>query len=471
MPVNEKKLEYDRYLPVWESVRDCVLGQQRVKYKGTTYLPDFSIKDEARYSAYKERAMFLGVTQRTLSSLVGAAMRKAPEVTLPPSMDYLIEDADNSGNSLNQLFRSTIYSMMGVGRHGLLTDYPSSEGQLTVEEVSRLGLRPMIKEYRAENIINWREDKGQLVLVVLLEWVQKEKDEFTIDEEERYRVLRMVDGVYIQEMYDEGGMFLDTRTPRKADGTTWGEIPFVFAGSMNNSPDIDTAPMYDLAVVNIAHYRNSADYEEGVFLHGQPMLHIDIGNMNTSQWKDLNPNGIQVGARRGITTSGGGSAQLLQAEPNSAAFEAMEHKEKQMMKLGARLVEAGGANETAEAARIDAAAEHSVLSSVVVNAGEAIRLSIQWACMFAGSDAEEVEVIMNTEFFDKLPDAQMIAAMMGLEDRTHMAKTDIRSYLRKVGLIESDRTDEDIEEELDTDAGVNINDVPPMPPANQGDAE
>ena len=30
--------------------------------------------------------------------------------------------------------------------------------------------------------------------------------------------------------------------------------------------------MYDLAVLNIAHYRNSADYEESCFVTGQPTV-------------------------------------------------------------------------------------------------------------------------------------------------------------------------------------------------------
>ena len=46
-------------------------------------------------------------------------------------------------------------------------------------------------------------------------------------------------------------------------------IPFIFCGALNNSPDVDKSPVYDIAEVNIAHYRNSADYEESCFIAGQ----------------------------------------------------------------------------------------------------------------------------------------------------------------------------------------------------------
>ena len=455
MPVNEASAEYSYNLPIWSKVRDCVAGEKRIKEKGTSYLPPFAQPDQARYDAYKLRAMFYGVTQRTLSSLVGAGMRKGPEVELPSGMEYLLEDADNSGNSLNQLMRSCLHNVMAVGRHGILTDYPSAEGNLTAEDVQRLGLRPSIKEYKAETIINWREESGKLVLVVLKEKHKEQLDPFSYDERDRYRVLQLIEGVYTQSIYDDGGnMIGEAITPRDASGSTWDVIPFIFIGSMNNAPDVDNAPIYDLSVVNISHYMNSADYEESLFMFSQAMLHIDIGSMNGSTWNELNPNGIQVGARRGITTQGGGSATLIQSQANSAAYEAMVHKERQMVQIGARLVEEGGQNQTAEGVRTNAAAEHSVLSSVATNVGDAIETSIEWACMFQGANPDEVMLTMSMDFFDKSPEPQLIMAMMGLEDRGHMAPSDVVTYLRKTGLIAADRTDEQIADELSTDAGL-----------------
>jgi hypothetical protein len=461
MPVNISNSQYGEHLEIWQTVRDCIAGQKKIKSKGTKYLPMPSKSgdkkaDDDRYQDYKLRALFYNVTQRTLASLTGAGMRKSPEVDLPDSMQYLIDDADNSGNSLNQLANSVLHNVAGIGRHGLLVDYPSSEGDLSVEDVERLGLRPAIKEYLTETIINWRTDAGKLVLVVLKEAEEVDVDKFTTTSKVRYRVLELVDGVYEQSIYDEGGTLIESQQPKDHDGATWDVIPFVFAGSMNNSSDVDAAPMYDLAVVNISHYMDSADYQEGVFLHGQPMLHVDIGTTPANQWKEWNGKGIHVGARRAVITQGSGSATLLQAEANSAAYEAMAHKEKLMVKIGGRLVEEGGANETAQAVLADAATEHSVLSLAVQNVGEAIEQCLVWCAMFDGSNEDQVAFIMNDDFFDIEPNPQMIAALMGLEDRGHLAQKDIRSYMRKSGLLENDRTDDEIDSEVSEDAGINI---------------
>jgi hypothetical protein len=207
---------------------------------------------------------------------------------------------------------------------------------------------------------------------------------------------------------------------------------------------VDPVTLYDLAAVNISHYRNSADYEEGVYVHGQPMIHIDTGTMSDQEWNAKNPNGIQMGARRGIVTNGGGSAALMQAQANSAAFEAMTAKERQMLMIGARLITEGGANQTAEAVRANMAAETSVLETIVRNCGEALELCLRWVCEFAGANADDVAVSMNTSFFESQVDPQMLAQMMGLESIGVISREVILSYLRRTGVVDDTLTDEEI---------------------------
>ena len=436
---------------MWRTVRDCVAGQMAVKSAKTRYLPAFEPADESRYADYVQRAVFLGVTNRTRNSLVGAAFRKDPEFELPQQIEYIREDADGNGNSLTQVARSLVSNLVAIGRHGLLVDYPEAPEGLSAEQVARSNLRPFIREYTAENIINWRVTRGKLSLVVLREANEVEKDEFHYESEYQYRVLRLVEGIYTQQIYDHAGNPVgEPMEPRQANGSRWDVIPFIVAGSTNNDINIDYVTLYDLAELNISHYRNSADYEEGVFLHGQPMLHIDTGEMSGDVWNTLNPNGVQVGARRGLVTNQGGSAQLMQAQPNGAAFEALTHKEAQMLQIGARLIEAGGANETAEAVRAKTAAEHSVLDSLVYNAQDAIESAIEWVSMFAGVDASSVIVSLNRDFFDYAPDANMISQMMGLEASGIISKPVIFSYLRKTGVVPDDMTDEEIIEAAET---------------------
>ena len=65
---------------------------------------------------------------------------------------------------------------------------------------------------------------------------------------------------------------------------------------------------------------------------------------------------------------------------------------------------------------------------------------------FQGSDGENIFNI-NKQFYEATVNPQLLVAQMQLLDRGVIAKSDVRSALRKGGLINHDRTDEDIDDE------------------------
>ena len=445
MPIETENPEYTECLPKWTLVRKCVAGAQAVRREGTVFLPDpdpYVLDKDVRYNPYRKRAQFLNVTARTRNAMVGMAFRRPPEYDLT-GIEYIEENANGSGTNLEQLAKVVVGDLLEVGRIGLLSDYPSAEKGMSKEQISRLGLKATIKLYTAENIINWKTTviNGETVLslVNLMETYELKHDEFSQETEKQYRVLKLVDGIYTQEVYRDD-ILVDSFQPR-ANGLRLNYIPIVIAGTYSNDPAVDDAALYDIAEINIGHYRNSADYEEGVFLHGQPMLHIDTGNTSAAEFEALNPNGIEVGARRGIATTGGGSASLLQAASNGAAYEAMKMKEEQMVSIGARMIESGGQAETAEAARIKHAGDNSVLTNIVQNASDAIELSLSWVANYMGLTVEP-EYKINDDFYDKTINPQMLMAKIQLLDRGVIAAEDVRMTLRTAGEIE--REEEDI---------------------------
>jgi hypothetical protein len=445
MPIETENPEYTECLPKWTLVRKCVAGAQAVRREGTVFLPDpdpYVLDKDVRYNPYRKRAQFLNVTARTRNAMVGMAFRRPPEYDLT-GIEYIEENANGSGTNLEQLAKIVVGDLLEVGRIGLLSDYPSAEQGMSKEQISQLGLKATIKLYTAENIINWKttviNGESVLSLVNLMETYELEHDVYSQETEKQFRVLKLVDGIYTQELYRDD-ILIESFQPR-ANGSTLKYIPIVIAGTYSNDPAVDDAALYDIAEINIGHYRNSADYEEGVFLHGQPMLHIDTGNTSAAEFEALNPNGIEVGARRGIATTGGGSAALLQAASNGAAYEAMKMKEEQMVSIGARMIESGGQAETAEAARIKHAGDNSVLTNIVQNASDAIELSLSWVANYMGLTVEP-EYKINDDFYDKTINPQMLMAKIQLMDRGVIAPEDVRMTLRKAGEIE--REEEDI---------------------------
>lgn len=458
MPVETQHPQYALYAPVWTKTRDAVKGAVCVKEKKHTYLPvpdaethDDRIGSETlRYKQYIKRAVFTNFTGRTKNALVGAAFRKEIKYDLPSSVDYLAKDATGDGLGLEQLAKDELANILETGRSLLVVDYPQVTEELSAEDVQRLQLRPSIVPYTAEQVINWKTDavagRKLLTMIVLAESYIDDGDEFGHESDVQYRVLRLTAEGYSQQIYREGLAIGEETYPTKSDGSRWDVIPAVFVGSKNNDSTIDDAPLADIADVNIAHYRNSADYEESCFITGQPTLFI-THSLNEEQWHEFNPDGIKLGARAGHVLGETGSATLLQPNANNLVLEAMRAKEAQMVAIGARIVTDRGGNETAEGARIRFASENSVLGDIVGNLSSALRQAVEWCMMFIGGE-QEFSIEINREFYDKSVDPQLIMSMVQLMDRQIISDQDIFDRLRAAGIIEGSRTLEDVREEL-----------------------
>ena len=78
MPNFLPRAEYSEALPGWRLVKRCVAGAREVR-KHDIYLPmpdpeNKSPENQARYKQYKKRAMFLNITGRTRTGLLGACL-------------------------------------------------------------------------------------------------------------------------------------------------------------------------------------------------------------------------------------------------------------------------------------------------------------------------------------------------------------------------------------------------------------
>lgn len=484
MPASDKHKDYDKYIDQWQMVRDCVEGELAVKARssagsgeskhnwpngglyslaGTKYLPppnpeDNSNENRERYWSYRKRASFVNFTGMTKEGLMGMVFRRGIEVELPAGLEYLNDNADGGGTSFAQLVKDGIADSMETGRFFILADYPEAPMGLTAAEVDAMGLAARMCCYPAESVTNWRWERvgseWKLTLVVLEEKHCKDVDEFTQDEKTYHRALMLKDGVYIQALYDENDNLVAHEdengdeqpfmVPRKFDGSTWDYIPGQFFGSQNNDPTPDKSILADIAGVNLAHYRNSADYEESCFVVGQPTAVI----AGLSQgWIDDNfKDGLMVGSRRAILLPEGGSGTFLQANPNQMPSEGMAKKEEQMVKLGARVIQDNGGVETAEAARIRFAGQNSKLGTLITNWEEGLENVVYWLGLFMGVDGE-VEIEINKQFYEASLDPQAVIAQIQLLDRGVIGQSDVRNKLRKSGWIDHERTDEEIDEE------------------------
>jgi len=456
MPITSCHAEYSANTERWRRNRAACAGQDEVKQETTLFLPDDSATDRSdearsRYARYLMRAVWLPVSSYTKQGLLGMVFRAPPKTDLPSQLEYMLENADGSGLSLEQCAKIYTGEAIEVGRCGILAEYPESEPGLSAEQVAARNLQARLTTYRAESIDNWKfELIGgilKLTMVKLCELTEIEKDEFLYENQTRYRVLRLRDGVYTQAVYDDSGdVITEEFAPTDFSGSTFDHIPFHFIGSETNRPDVDKAVISGIVDLNTAHYQLSADSMKNLHIHSGGLLHINSGETSATEWKEVNPNGVMVGADQGVVTQGGGIT-LVQLQPADAVEAKLKALEGNMLSVGAHLITDRGDNETAEAARIDASSKASALLTAADNVSEAVEAALEDAARFMGGDPDAVEFELNREFFPKGVDAQAVMASIQLLDRGVIALTDVRDTLRGTPYLSADRTDDELDSE------------------------
>lgn len=464
-------------------IHDCIAGEITIKAAGSVYLPvpnahDTSAENLARYASYKLRAVFYGVTERTLDGLVGEVFNVDPTVKVPSQLDAVVKDADGSGVPLTQLAQETEADVLAYGRAGLFVDYPRTNGKATTKAELEAGrIRPTINHYKPWNVINWRTQKvgGEVVLtlVVLRERHEKPNGDFGVTIGSQYRVLRLVNGVYSQELWtpgDAGGIALDPKsvvTPVDASGSPLDYIPFTFVGAKRNSAKIDKPPMYAISSINVAHYRNSADYEDSVYMVGQP---TPVITGVTQQWIDEVLSGkLELGSRATIPLPVGGDFKLESAEENGLVKEAMDQKERQMVALGAKLVEQKTVQRTATEAGIEESSEVSVLATITKNVSSAYKFALEICALFTGAvtvkaDAAEnveggIQFDLNTEFSLADASAEDINTAVKTWQADAISWTELRGKLRRTGYatLPDATVKKEIAKQQEDDAANNMN--------------
>ena len=375
--VSHVRSEVAQKVKVWKRISDCIAGQDAIKAGKENYLPkpqadDMSEENRLRYESYLDRAIYYNMTGRTLAGLVGQVFGRDSTIEMPTILDALSVDAQGDGVSLEQQAKRTLEFILSFGHAGILADYPIVDAPTTKAQQDSGEIRPISKLYRPEDIINWRTKvigaKVVLCLVVLVEMQDEEDDGFEVKQQKAYRVLRLDENnnytvQIFTEKEAETGFDSESVKPIEVKdfaGKNIKEIPFTFVGVDNNDHTIDDAPLNDLAVLNIGHYRNSADFEESCFVVGQPTA---WASGLTEEWVNNVLKGtIALGSRGFLPLPRDAQAGLLQADPNNMPFEAMKQKESQAKALGSKLVEDRSVQRTLGEANIDNDTENSILS-------------------------------------------------------------------------------------------------------------
>lgn len=465
MPVTTSHENYDAMLPVWKRMRNCIAGEDAIKAAGATYLPLPEGRSNDAYRAYLHRASFNNATGKTVEGMVGGIFRKPTRVALPGALEYLLEDADGRGTPLDSLARLATHEVLGLGRLGILVDYPSVPEAKTLADERELGAAARLYLYSAEDIINWRYARvGSdyvLSMLVLFESVERvaPEDPFETQHIDTYRVLSLQDGLYVVQVYEEvDGAWTVTSSfePKLAGGDRLNWIPFVFVGAADLTANVDKPPVADIAAVNLAHYRNSADYEDAVYMVGQP---TPVINGLDDEFIEKHKGQLTIGSRSAWLLPEGADAKFLELSRDiSAIASAMERKEKQMVALGARLIDqSAGGVEAAETVRLRQSGEASILSTISDNISRGLRLCLGWMALWVTGSDEGVEFEVNRDFFSGRTTPEEMKALIAAWQGGAITYETLFQQLVTGEVIDEDEDPDEYREKLDEEA-------PALPP-------
>lgn len=413
--VTTKHPEYEEFLSVWEEMRDHLKGSRAIKAKGKRYLPmlgdEHDEEDRRNYTGYKERALYYEATKRTREAMLGAMFMKPPQFTnLDEKYEEMFKQVTMDGYSMDTFMRNVVNELISVSRCGVLVERARAED----------GGHLYFVLYRAEDIINWRferiNDRIVLTLVVLEENYVEADDRFETKERTRYRVLELIDGVYVQSVFEMSSddsddvVFIEAEEVIPSNvGNPLSFIPFVFFTPMGNVPEVCEPVLGSIATINLSHYRTSADLEHGRHFTGLPTAWVAGFNSEQSlqigsqiAWVSEQPN-----ARAGFLEFTGAGLSTLQV--------ALQEKQEQMATMGARMLRPPRTGvEAAETARIYQSAESGSLASLAQAASESFTDLIDYWLVWQGVEESEVYVEMNTDYIDTRMAPSDTAALLNL---------------------------------------------------------
>lgn len=456
--------KYEELTPLWQRCSNVVDGQSAMQSAGERYLPKLKEESPDDYAARLKRADYFNATWRTIAGLSGMAFRKPPSVTVPTAIEPHLADIDMAGCSLDEMAKDLVEDALEYGVFGLMVDFPEmpvNVSAITVATSERLGLRPTIKYYDIESVINWRHarvnNRWQLVMVVLKEEADIAADQFAHDCEDRYRVLDLIPNAQGAMTYRQRVFRINEKGKDEQVGDDifpmmnnkpLSEIPFRIVG------ELEEPPLIDLVDANIAHYQVNADYRHGLHYTGLPTLFLA---------------GVQMGEGEKIYI--GGSGAITSTDPQAKGMyieftgqglsetrEALRALEQRMAVLGARMIaDERKTVETFGATQIKRSGENSILASLVQEVSNAIEWALGVFAAWAGVSGE-IKYEINRDFNPADLGAQELTALLGAVQAGELSSGEFFSLLQRHDIVDPGKTFEEHQGEVETQG-------PPRPSA------
>ena len=446
--------QYIELLPVWSQIRAAIggkLGVVKLLNSDQGYFsiiaPNYRTNNAVELSKRKfdffSRGRFTNFTGTTHDTYLGMISEKPIEVELPDRLEGLKSNADGANSSLQDFANNITSEVLITARSGILVDPPTLTGGTIADANQAL---PLWVSYKAEDITSYVVDKNKLVQVVLNETYYEYEDGVYVLKSQ-VRILNLRDGVYTSTIYRDNKQY-EVVTPM-VNGSTMDYIPFIFIGSENNHPCYDRPVMFDLAHQNLGHFELDCNNRDNLHYHGQGMTNV-YTSMDNESFSELNPSGMDVGAKGKNMFDQGDRVEILQIEATGAIASEMLRDEQRMIMLGAQVVQDKSSSKTLGGEVMEKNAATSQLKRIAINVSQGLTQCAIWSAEIMGVPDDNILVKVNNRFVTESMTFQDVLAMFQMVQGGAASLEELHEVKRKAGY--TDKTNEELDDTLENEA-------------------
>ena len=449
--VETKNANYQAYQSKWSKMRDIFAGDEQLKSKSTRYIPMLNGQDESQYKDVINREVFENYTKATGNGITGLIFSKAPQLEIGSKITLIQDNIDLSKSSIIDLAQTTVNEVTAVGRCGLLVDMQSYNTQgMSVAEVERLNLRPYIKLYLTESILNWDykliNNQNELSLLVLQEQYTEYKNEFEKEFKTRYRVYSLDENGYCKvRLMNEKDELLEPEIYPMMNGKNLDFIPFIPINAEDVSIEPVNPPLLDIGNINLSHWYLSVERRNALHYVGFPSIY---GTGIQKRQDDE----IKLGAGT-INIFDNPQAKLeflqLSAEGMGSVEKALEEKKAAMLALGARLLAPESSSQISEnTMQMKTAGSRAVIIQLADTISRGIEKALTIMAMWL-NDTGNIVFKLNTDYNLSEMSPQLLTAINTTYQVGNMTKRDVFNNLKKGEMTDYDKF-EDWQNDLET---------------------
>lgn len=371
--------DYYKYAGIVTKCRDFYMGEEAVKAKTTTYLPNPG--PYVNYNTYLQDARFYEVVGHTVNSYLGNLWRAEPEITFKGGEGWL-EDVDGFGEQFASIAKRAAIELLISGVVGVLAD-ATPEGD------------PIVSIYAREDIVDWEFGRyGGLVKVVLREPHPEDKYRSA------YRTLSLIDGIYYQSLSNEiSGETLSEIQPATPSGPLkW--IPFCMLTQHGVNPrQLPRPPFAQIANLLEGHYVTAANLRHAERNVSFPQPWRKGFDRPTQEGEDALP--IPYGAGViWVSSEEWADCGIIAPPPVTPLTESLASCEQRMRELGASLPNNPKGGESVESVKMRQSAQSSLLFSIASALNEGLTKTLRFVADFMGiSSQSEIAFTLGDNFF------------------------------------------------------------------------